>query len=350
MKEKQREGYTLLKHLKPDIGETECICAPCDKWRNVLDCRICKKALTVYIAEEMLQLITRYIDSNQEFITNVAQSAYSTTTACTKVPQPTLWTNADEADLRVWLHCVHSQGQRKLIFSPDTDVYHIGLSAISLIPDTQIIVQLSKDHTHGARFLCLNTLLDALSNDPDLADILPNLRPQAMQSLYISTGCDYVSFFTGIGRASFLSTFFQSASFIAGGRDPPGSIGEFSLDAQSPGMLSFLRLVGCAYFRKHSSAFELHTPEALFHSTEGTTMTERHEKWLSNIRRTVWQRADSESHNMPSTEALKLHWKRTVWIVAMWHSSTANELDLPHKLLMSNVRALYNSIVDRVCY
>ena len=324
-------------------------CIP-DKWRNVLDCRICKKALTVYIAEEMLQLITRYIDSNQEFITNVAQSAYSTTTACTKVPQPTLWTNADEADLRVWLHCVHSQGQRKLIFSPDTDVYHIGLSAISLIPDTQIIVQLSKDHTHGARFLCLNTLLDALSNDPDLADILPNLRPQAMQSLYISTGCDYVSFFTGIGKASFLSTFFQHASFIAGGREPPGSIGEFSLDAQSPGMLSFLRLVGCAYFRKHSSAFELHTPEALFHSTEGTTMTERHEKWLSNIRRTVWQRADSESHNMPSTEALKLHWKRAVWIVAMWHSSTANELDLPRKLLMSNVRALYNSIVDRVCY
>ena len=68
-------------------------------------------------------------------------------------------------------------------------------------------------------------------------------------------------------------------------------------------------------------------------ATEGTTMTERHEKWLSNIRRTVWQRADSESHNMPSTEALKLHWKRTVWIVAMWHSSTANELDLPRKLL-----------------
>ena len=31
MKEKQREGYTLLKKLKPDIGETECICAPCAK-------------------------------------------------------------------------------------------------------------------------------------------------------------------------------------------------------------------------------------------------------------------------------------------------------------------------------
>jgi len=37
MKEKQREGYTLLKIFKPNIGDTECICAPCAKQlsRNV---------------------------------------------------------------------------------------------------------------------------------------------------------------------------------------------------------------------------------------------------------------------------------------------------------------------------
>ena len=168
-------------------------CIPA-KWRTILECRACKKALTTYIAEEMLHLITRYIKRSQEFVCNIAQSAYVTTTDSTKVPRPTLWTNADEADLRVWLHCMHSEGHRKLIFSPDTDIYHIGLTAISLIPNTQVIVQLSKDHTDGARLLCLNTLLDALSNDPDLADIHPNLRAQAMQSLYVSTGCDYVFF------------------------------------------------------------------------------------------------------------------------------------------------------------
>jgi len=41
-----------------------------------------------------------------------------------------------------------------------------------------------------------------------------------------------------------MSTFFQYASSIAGGIDPPGSIGEFFLDTQSPSMLSFLRLWG----------------------------------------------------------------------------------------------------------
>ena len=105
-------------------------CIP-EKWRTILECRVCKKALTTYIAEEMLHLITRYIIRNQEFVCNIAQSAYVTTTDYTKVPRPTLWTNADEADLHVWLHCMHSEGHRKLMFSPDTDIYHIGLTAIS---------------------------------------------------------------------------------------------------------------------------------------------------------------------------------------------------------------------------
>ena len=41
---------------------------------------------------------------------------------------PQLWSNADEADLRVLSHCVHSAVTQKLIFSPDTDMYHIGLT------------------------------------------------------------------------------------------------------------------------------------------------------------------------------------------------------------------------------
>jgi len=60
-------------------------------------------------------------------------------------------------------------------------------------------------------------------------------------------------------------------------------------------------------------------------------MTEHHEKWLTSIR-TVWQRADSKGHNVPSTETLMLHWRRSVWITAMWHLSTVNERELPCKL------------------
>ena len=35
--------------------------------------------------------------------------------------------NAEESDTRIWLHVVNSIGMKKLVLSPDTDVYHIGL-------------------------------------------------------------------------------------------------------------------------------------------------------------------------------------------------------------------------------
>ena len=42
--------------------------------------------------------------------------------------EPCYHSNAEEADTRIWLHVKHSAGNRKLIFSPDNDVYHIGLT------------------------------------------------------------------------------------------------------------------------------------------------------------------------------------------------------------------------------
>ena len=50
------------------------------------------------------------------------------------------------------------------------------------------------------------------------------------------------------------------------------------------------------------------------------------------VRTTVRQRVDSENKVMPTTEALLLHWKRCMWIIAMWHSGTSNAIDLPGML------------------
>lgn len=51
--------------------------------------------------------------------------------------------------------------------------------------------------------------------------------------------------------------------------------------------------------------------------------------WLKCIRDIVWQRADSEDHTMPSIEALKLHWKRSLWVILMWNVATQNDIELP---------------------
>ena len=35
------------------------------------------------------------------------------------ITRPAFSSNLDEADMRIWLHCIHSTGNRLLIFSPD---------------------------------------------------------------------------------------------------------------------------------------------------------------------------------------------------------------------------------------
>ena len=95
------------------------------------------------------------------------------------------------ADLWVWRHCKKSLGRRKLILSPDTDV---GLSEIAHIPYTEIIVQLNNT-CESVQYLSINDLLTALQNDTDLSQLPPCTRLQALQSLYVDTGCDYTSFF-----------------------------------------------------------------------------------------------------------------------------------------------------------
>ena len=94
------------------------------KWRALLACRKCKQCLTVYLAQEMLELAPNILGSAQKFATNVGETTQSVTATGEMLPCPMLWSNADEADLRVWLHCLHSPGINKLLFSPDTDVYH----------------------------------------------------------------------------------------------------------------------------------------------------------------------------------------------------------------------------------
>ena len=225
----------------------------------------------------------------------------------------------------MWLHCIHSTGTQKLIFSPDTDVYHVWLVFVSLLQGMEIVIQLTKTFREGSKFLLLHHMLQALHSNPDLQGIPSALRPRALQSLYVCAGCDYVSFFRGMGKVSFMSTFFQYASFIAVGSEAPGSIGDVTLDEA---YMSFFRLVGATYFRAHASAFKFTSPVTLYHSVTASNSVEKHEKWLGIIRKAIWLRADTESKNMPSTAALKLHWTRCSWVLKMWRKSIENDIDM----------------------
>ena len=192
----------------------------------------------------------------------------------------------------------------------------------------QLVVQINVLHATEKRYLHLNNLYLALQKDPDLASLPRNDLGVIVQSLFICTGCDFVSYFKTIGKATFLNVFFQHADFICGPRTP-GCLHDTA--NPSNGFLSFVRLVGTCYFKKHIAAFislfSCETPVQLFNSLDPSLLPrERHETWLQKIRDTVSDRIVSEEERLPSYTALWRHWLCSCWVSRMWQNALLQDL------------------------
>ena len=61
--------------------------------------------------------------------------------------------------------------------------------------------------------------------------------------LYIISGCDYISYFAGLGKAAIFNAFFHHASFISG-QNMCGMLSNNSGDMVEEGFLTFLQLIG----------------------------------------------------------------------------------------------------------
>ena len=129
-------------------------------------------------------------------------------------------------------------------------------------------------------------LLFSLRDDPDLSLVPIVLRPLVMQTLFICSGCDYISFFVGLGKATIMKHFFQNAWFITGSQDIPGTLA-IDHGREEDGFLSFVRLIGTVYFKKHT----LDTPHALYMSLtqDSTDSVQQHKKFIEVIRDSVWR-------------------------------------------------------------
>ena len=237
--------------------------------------------------------------------------------------------NAEEADSRIWRHATQTPYTHILIYSPDTDVYNIGLGVIQET-SKQYVIQLNVPHAAEKKFLNLNRLESVLYNDPDLASLPRTSIVNIMQTLFICTGCDYVSYFKSIGKSTFFNLFFQYAEFVCG-VNMPGCLNETNPDNRESGFLAFIRLVGTAYFKKHLAAFSSlynhETPLHLFNSIDSSLSDqERHHKWLQTIRSVVADRITSEEERVPSFTSLWRHWLRSCWISQLWQFSNLSDV------------------------
>lgn len=210
------------------------------------------------------------------------------------------------------------------MYCPDTDILHCGLSCKDLLQQTHIILQMNMPGSTDKKYIDINALMVALDTDPDLQELPLQLRPIMLQTGYLLSGCDYISYWHGLGKITFLKTLLRHSGFINAPMNQPGVnvIGNLTnthSENQKVGFLSFIRLVGCLYFNKHKGVFESANPESCFKSvySEDDPPTEHHKKWISCIREAVWTEIQNEE-DLPSWNSLNFHWLRTCWVSTMY--------------------------------
>ena len=306
------------------------------KWReNVLNCRLCKRNLVCFLTQYFLHNVTRHLRQDNIFLVaggfegDIQDTAWFVSYGSRPQPNPAYTSNAEEADTRLWMHVKRTNASKILVLSPDTDIYNIGLP-LQHKSGKDIVIQLSPFNSKELKYLHLSTFVTVLQNDPDLSAIPSQLIPQIFQTIFVATGCDYISFFSGIGKATFLRYFYQHAEFISSGKDNlPGTLADVDIEGNkiNSGFLAFLRLVGTVYFKKHSSGFST-TPDKHFNKFSNPNPLQQHCIWLDDIRQTIWDRVQFESEMIPSTEALYRHWRRTCWVLDMWKKADNNHMVL----------------------
>ena len=126
-----------------------------------------------------------------------------------------------------------------------------------------------------------------------LAGLEPAKIPQIVQTLFVCTGCDYISFFSGVGKATFLRYIFSTVY----GATAEGSLADIQLTTGNfkRGFLAFLQLVGTAYYKKHTSALQFPSPNTHFLQFSGSTPLVYHIQWIDDVRQNIADRSTFEN-------------------------------------------------------
>ncbi|CAH1790882.1 unnamed protein product, partial [Owenia fusiformis] len=249
---------------------------------------------------------------------------------------PLYQSNSMEGDFRIWLHAHLVSKSNILIFSKDTDSYMIGLPLD--FDNKRVLINIG-GKTSNETYISISNLRKNILTDVNLHSLNKQILPKVFQSIFIATGCDYVSSFKKISKTKVFSIFYQYATFIISSSEYLGSLHQTGVDDYNLGFLSFIRLVGCLFFTRCNVAFHdlgvkdknptslfKYFAEEHFHSLDQSISI--HRAWLSSIREKISERETIGDNLLPSFEALLLHWKRACWVSQIWSQSIQNTMHI----------------------
>ena len=308
-------------------------------WQKFLKVRTQKHLLIRYLSRKMIQAVRGYLQEGQVFITSggfhvglEAEPGWSGVEVSKDGERHhSLIHNHEESDTQIFLHVFDSSCSNIVIYSIDRDV---GIVALPLNFGSKTICLQYRAKAGDERFLNINLLQQAIRTDSDFAPVMnKNIDIlKCIQSLYISSGCDFVSYFCHLGKSTFFNTFAQYALFISGETLQDVTLSLTCTDVQNDseqGLLSFYRLILCVYFKVNRACLhDFDTPVQLYNSITCNNLLERHEKSLDIVRRASWK-GTYEDQLLPSHSALRFHWLRACWVSSVWGRCTVPVFNYP---------------------
>ena len=172
--------------------------------------------------------------------------------------------NHEESDTQIFLHVFDSHCSYILVYSIDRDV---GIIVLPLDFHNKSVCVQYNAKVGEEKYVNINVLQDAIRADSDLSCILAqNIDVfKCIQMLYISSGCDFVSFFAKLGKSTFYNKKNQYSSFITGesNQDTHGNLTCTVNKDSEIGLLAFYRLVLFVYFKANRAC--LHEFDMIAH-------------------------------------------------------------------------------------
>jgi hypothetical protein len=163
---------------------------PINTWNNHLSCRKCKHSIIEALGMSYIVPL-RYILSGHQILVIAGcfkgqwenDGIIISGDDC-NIPQfsDLYTTNIEESDLRIWRHVGQSKASKVLIYSPDTDVYNIGMGTYDEM-NKDIIMQVNVPSKEN-KYVYMSKLIEAFKNDPDLAMVNSDTLNKVMQVLY----------------------------------------------------------------------------------------------------------------------------------------------------------------------
>ena len=303
-------------------------------WCTFLKNRQNKKLLVNYLSEKLLDIGMTVLDAQQVL---VVSGGFTEQGIVKKVSQkrvqgvPSMKNNHVEGDTLVYLHAVSSKYSKVLIYSPDSDVFFIGLPIAEKLREKTFIIQL-KQSKYDQEYFNMSLFCETVKKTNSLRNVPSGNIASILQSLFICTGCDYISFFRYHSKVAFIQTFFKHADFIS---PKDGSLSNSLADLKNScdhSLMSFFRLVGSVYMQGVLKAFEtcIKSPEDLFnkYSNKDNDM-ENHLDFLARVRKAKLHGNVEEEQQLISADALKFHWLRSSYVAKIWHQADKSEIIFP---------------------